>query len=87
MPYRKRKRNINKMETKKILLWWFLYSIVGSLIALGIGFMIGIIGGFTAAVLGLPLESAPPLLLIIAGICGAISNFFVFKWAVGKILD
>jgi len=37
MPYRKRKRNINKMETKKILLWWFLYNIVGTLVGAGVG--------------------------------------------------
>jgi len=28
---------INKMETKKILLWWFLYNIVGTLVGAGVG--------------------------------------------------
>jgi len=74
------------METKKILLWWFLYNVIGALVGAGIGFAGGFFGGFFAAVLGLP-EGFQVLILIIIAIGAFISNFFVFKWAVGKIIE
>jgi hypothetical protein len=74
------------IETKKILLWWFLYNIVGTLAGAGVGLVGGFVGGFFAAILGLP--EGFEILMMIAIVIGAlISNFFVFKWAVGKILD
>ena len=74
------------METKKVLLWWFLYNVVGTLAGAGVGLVGGFVGGFFAAILGLP--EGFEILMMIAIVIGAlISNFFVFKWAVGKILD
>jgi hypothetical protein len=74
------------MENKKVLLWWLLYNIVGALAGAGVGFIGGFVGGFFAAILGLP--EGFEILMMIAIVIGAlISNFFVFKWAVGKILD
>ena len=74
------------METKKVLLWWFLYNIVGALAGAGIGLVGGFFGGFFAAILGSPAGFEG--LLMIAIIIGAlIANFFIFKWTVRKILD
>jgi len=71
--------------TKKILLWWFLYNIVGTLAGAGVGLVGGFIGGFFAAILGAP-ESFEVLVMILIIIGALISNFFVFKWAVNKII-
>ena len=72
------------METKKILLWWFLYNIVGTLVGAGVGLVGGFIGGFFAAISGAP-EGFEALIMIPIVIGALISNFFVFKWAVSKI--
>ena len=74
------------METKKVLLWWFLYNIVGALAGAGIGLVGGFIGGFFAAILGLP-EGFEALMMIFIIVGALISNFFVFKWAVRKIIE
>ena len=42
------------METKKVLLWWFLYNLFGTLAGAGIGLVGGFFGGFFAAILGSP---------------------------------
>jgi len=74
------------MENKKVLLWWFLYNLLGALAGAGIGLVGGFFGGFFAAILGSP--AGFEILMMITIVIGAlISNFFVFKWAVGKILD
>ena len=74
------------METKKILLWWFLYNIVGTLAGAGVGLVGGFFGGFFAAILGLP-EGFEVLMMIFIVIGALICNFFVFKWAVRKIIE
>lgn len=74
------------METKKVLLWWFLYNLVGALAGGGIGFIGGFIGAFIAVVLGLP-EGFQAVVMITVCIGAVIANFFVFKWAVGKIIE
>jgi len=67
------------MKNSTVLLWWFLYQLVGILAAGGIGFVTGLIAG----ILGLPEIFAMPVVLI-----GALTtNFFVFKWSVKKIID
>jgi len=71
--------------TKKILLWWFLYNVVGTLASAGVGLVGGFIGGFFAAILGAP-EGFEALIMIPIIIVALISNFFVFKWAVNKII-
>ncbi len=74
------------METKKVLLWWFLYNIVGTLAGAGVGLVGGFIGGFFAGMLGAP-EGFQVLILAPVVIGALICNFFVFKWAVGKIIE
>ena len=67
------------MKNSTVLLWWFLYQLVGMLAAAGIGFVTGLIAG----IIGLPETFAMPVILI-----GALTtNFFVFKWAAGKIYN
>lgn len=67
------------MKNSTVLLWWFLYQVVGVLAAMGIGFVTGLIAG----ILGLPEIFAMPVVLI-----GALTtNFFVFRWSVNKIMD
>jgi len=72
------------METKKVLLWWVVYNIVGALVGAGVGFIGGLIGGIIAAISGAP-EGFEALIMITVVIGALISNFFVFKWAVSKI--
>lgn len=74
------------MENKKVLLWWFLYNLVGALAGAGVGFIGGFIGGIISVTLGDP-EGFEALILVSVIIGALICNFFVFKWAVGKILD
>jgi hypothetical protein len=74
------------MGNKKVLLWWFLYNIVGALAGAGVGFIGGLIGGVMSVILGDP-EGFEILIMVPIVIGALISNFFVFKWAVGKILD
>jgi hypothetical protein len=67
------------MKNSTVLLWWFLYQVVGILAAMGIGFVTGLIAG----IFGLPEIFAMPVVLI-----GALStNFFVYKWSVKKIAE
>ena len=67
------------MKNSTVLLWWFLYQLVGILAAGGFGF----VGGLIFGMLGLPELLAMPIILI-----GALTtNFFVFKWAVNKLND
>ncbi len=74
------------MKTKKVLLWWFLYNIVGTLAGAGVGLVGGLFGGFFAAILGLP-EGFEVVMMILIVIGALICNFFVFKWAVRKIIE
>ena len=65
------------MKNSTVLLWWFLYQVVGILAAMGLGFVTGLIAG----ILGLPEMFAMPVVAI-----GALTtNFFVYKWSVNKI--
>ena len=73
------------METKKILLWWVAYNIVGALVGAAVGFIGGLLGGIVAAISGAP-EGFEVLIMIPVIIGALISNFFVFKWAVNKII-
>ena len=73
------------METKKILLWWVAYNIVGALVGAAVWFIGGLLGGIVAAISGAP-EGFEALIMIPVIIGALISNFFVFKWAVNKII-
>tara|TARA_R100000152_G_C6780011_1_gene212273 strand:- start:180 stop:386 length:207 start_codon:yes stop_codon:yes gene_type:complete len=67
------------MKNSTVLLWWFLYQLVGILAAMGFGFVAGLIAG----IFSLPELIAMPIILI-----GALTtNFFVFKWSVSKIAE
>jgi len=67
------------MKNSTVLLWWFLYQLVGILAAMGIGFVTGLIAG----IIGLPELLAMPIILV-----GALTtNFFVYKWSVSKLCD
>lgn len=67
------------MKNSTILLWWFLYQVVGILAAIGVGF----VGGLTFGILGLP----ETLGMILVGIGALAVNFFVYKWSVNKIMN
>ena len=67
------------MKNSTVLLWWFLYQLVGILAASGIGFVTGLIAG----IIGLPELLAMPIILISA----LTVNFFVYKWSVNKIIN
>jgi len=65
------------MKNSTVLLWWFLYQLVGILTAGGFGF----VGGLIFGMLGLPELLAMPIILI-----GVLTtNFFVFRWSVNKL--
>ena len=66
------------MKNSKVLLWWFLYQLVGILAAMGFGF----VGGFIFGMFGLPELLAMPIIVV-----GTLTtNFFVFRWAVKKLV-
>jgi len=65
------------MKNSTVLLWWFLYQLVGILAAGGFGF----VGGFIFGMFGLPELLAMPIILI-----GVLTtNFFVYRWSVNKL--
>jgi len=65
------------MKNSTVLLWWFLYQLVGILAAGVIGFVSGLIAGIA----GLPEILAMPVILV-----GALTtNFFVYRWSVNKL--
>ena len=68
------------MKNSTVLLWWFLYQLVGVLSAGGFGF----VGGLIFGMLGLPELLAMPIILIIVVLT---TNFFVYKWSVNKLIN
>ena len=65
------------MKNSTVLLWWFLYQLVGILASGVIGFVSGLIAG----IVGLPEIFAMPIILV-----GALTtNFFVYRWSVNKL--
>ncbi len=65
------------MKNSTVLLWWFLYQLVGILAAGGFGF----VGGLIFGILGLPEFLAMPIIII-----GALTtNFLAFRWSVNKM--
>ena len=63
------------MKNSTVLLWWFLYQLVGILAGAGIGLIAGIAG--------MP-ETVATLFIIIGAFT---ANFFVYRWSVKKIID
>jgi len=63
------------MKNSTVLLWWFLYQLVGILAGAGVGLIAGIVG----------MSEIFAMLFITIGALTA--NFFVYKWSVKKIID
>ena len=66
------------MKNSTVLLWWFLYMLVGSVAAFGGSFVAGIVLGMVGVPELVAMVILIPLLIYI--------NFVVFRWSVGKII-
>ena len=66
------------MKNSTVLLWWFLYMVVGTLAAMGGGFVFGLVSGM----LSLP---ELPMMVIMFPILFYI-NFIVYRWSVKKLI-
>jgi len=66
------------MKNSTVLLWWFLYMVVGTLAAMGGGFVFGLVSGM----LSLP---ETPMLVIMFPVLFYI-NFIVYRWSVNKLI-
>ena len=66
------------MKNSTVLLWWFLYMLVGSVAAFGVSFVAGIVLGMVGVSELVAMVILIPLLIYI--------NFVVFRWSVGKII-
>jgi hypothetical protein len=67
------------MKNSTVLLWWFLYQLVGILAAMGIGFVSALVLGMIGVPELLAMVIILPLMIFI--------NFLVFKWSVSKIIE
>lgn len=67
------------MKNSIVLLWWFLYMVVGTLAAMGGGFVFGLVAGM----LSLP---ELPMMVILFPVLFYI-NFIVYRWSVKKIVE
>lgn len=67
------------MKNSIVLLWWFLYMVVGTLAAMGGGFVFGLVAGMLA----LP---ELPMMVILFPVLFYI-NFIVYRWSVKKIVE
>ena len=66
------------MKNSTVLLWWFLYMLVGAVAGFGGSFVAGIVLGMIGVPELLAMVIIIPLMIYI--------NFIVFKWSVGKII-
>jgi len=66
------------MKNSTVLLWWFLYMLVGAVAGFGGSFVAGIVLGMIGVSELLAMVILLPLLIYI--------NFVVFRWSVGKII-
>ena len=76
------------MKNSTVLLWWFMYILVGILAGMGagivvpyaVGTVIGMIGGIPEPLAGIiGYVILLPFLIFV--------NFLVYKWSVQKIID
>ena len=67
------------MKNSTVLLWWFLYMLVGAVAAFGGSFVAGIVLGMIGVPELLAMVIILPLMIFI--------NFLVFKWSVSKIIE
>jgi len=66
------------MKNSTVLLWWFLYMLVGAVAGFGGSFVAGIVLGMIGVPELLAMVIILPLMIYI--------NFVVFRWSVGKII-
>ena len=66
------------MKNSTVLLWWFLYMLVGAVAGFGGSFVAGIVLGMIGVPELLAMVIIIPLMIYI--------NFIIFKWSVGKII-
>ena len=67
------------MKNSTVLLWWFLYMLVGAVAGFGGSFVLGIVLGMIGVPELLAMVIILPLMIFI--------NFLVFKWSVSKIVE
>ena len=67
------------MKNSTVLLWWFLYMLVGTVAAFGVSFVAGIVLGMVGVSELVAMVILIPLLIYI--------NFVVFRWSVNKIVE
>ena len=66
------------MKNSTVLLWWFLYMLVGAVAGFGGSFVAGLVLGMIGVPELLAMVIILPLMIYI--------NFVVFRWSVGKII-
>jgi hypothetical protein len=66
------------MKNSIVLLWWFLYMLVGAVAGFGGSFVAGIVLGMIGVPELVAMVIILPLMIYI--------NFVVFRWSVGKII-
>ena len=67
------------MKNSTVLLWWFLYMLVGAVAGFGGSFVLGIVLGMIGVPELLAMVIILPVMIFI--------NFLVFKWSVSKIVE
>jgi len=67
------------MKNSTVLLWWFLYMLVGAVAAFGVSFVAGIVLGMVGVPELVAMVILIPLLIYI--------NFVVYRWSVSKIIE
>jgi len=67
------------MKNSTVLLWWFLYMLVGAVAGFGGSFVLGIVLGMIGVPELLAMVIILPIMIFI--------NFLVFKWSVSKIVE
>ena len=66
------------MKNSTVLLWWFLYMLVGAVAGFGGSFVAGIVLGMIGVPELLAMVIILPLMIYI--------NFVVYRWSVNKII-
>jgi hypothetical protein len=66
------------MKNSTVLLWWFLYMLVGAVAGFGGSFVAGIVLGMIGVPELVAMVIILPLMIYI--------NFVVYRWTVGKII-
>ena len=67
------------MKNSTVLLWWFLYMLVGAVAGFGGSFVAGIVLGMVGVSELVSMVILIPLLIYI--------NFVVYRWSVNKIIE